>query len=281
MSTSVGTVSPERVPLHEGLVLALGDDPLDERVPLRRQSARHRTSADTGDASRVPRGIVVQRLRKAARNKPADPSAAPRREPAGTAAALPSPNAPCTQRAPSRLVGRARGRSCDDEPARGIPPRPAHSSQSSRVTPSTPSVAATTNSAPVPPRGQPRPQIAGEVRVPGRCRAGLTVIPVGNERRQGPGSPTASCLISTSSKSLTVVPSSTRPRAGPMVPVVHEGAPLPAFCLPAPRMAEQARQLRMAAGPPIPWPAGLPVLRLPELPVSRHSRRLLALDEPS
>src|SRR6266487_3014100 len=112
--------------------------------------------------------------------------------------------------------------------ARGMPTA-AHSSQSIRVSPSTPSVAATANSAASAAR---RPARRSPVKsaYPG-VSSRLTLTPAwvsGASVRLTD----RCCLISTSSKSLTVVPSSTRP-ARWMVPVATSSAST-SVVLPAP-----------------------------------------------
>src|SRR6185437_10205034 len=103
--------------------------------------------------------------------------------------------------------------------ARGIPTA-AHSSQSSRVTPSIPSVAATTKSAQSAAR---RPALRSPVKSasPG-VSIRLTVIPSLTKGVRARFTDRF-CLISTSSKSLAVVPSSTRP-ARATVPVCKRSA---------------------------------------------------------
>ena len=85
--------------------------------------------------------------------------------------------------------------------ARGMPTA-AHSSHSSRVTPSTPSVADDDEQRAVR-RAQPRPQVPGEVRVPG-VSSRLTVSP-SETNGASVRFTDRFCLISTSSKSLAVV----------------------------------------------------------------------------
>ena len=116
--------------------------------------------------------------------------------------------------------------------ARGIPTA-AHSSQSSRVTPSTPSVAATTNSAQSAARSPAR-RSPVKSAYPG-VSSMLTVTPSETNGVRARFTDRF-CLISTSSKSLAVVPSSTRPAPGDGA-CVHEER-LCQRCLPAPRMAD-------------------------------------------
>src|SRR5215472_391968 len=112
--------------------------------------------------------------------------------------------------------------------ARGMPTA-AHSSQSMRVRPSTPSVAATANSAASAAR---RPARRSPVKsaYPG-VSSRLTLTPAW-VRGASVRLTDRCCLISTSSKSLTVVPSSTRP-ARWMVPVATSSAST-SVVLPAP-----------------------------------------------
>ncbi len=143
--------------------------------------------------------------------------------------------------------------------ARGIPTA-AHSSQSSRVTPSTPSVAATTNSAQSAARSPAR-RSPVKSAYPG-VSSRLTVIPSETNGVRARFTDRF-CLISTSSKSLAVVPSSTRP-ARATVPVCKRSASA-SVVFPLPEWPTSTT-LRMPPAPDsLPAPAGPAP---PELPVS-------------
>ena len=223
------------VAVHQGLVLGLGDDPLDQRVPGLGDGVRCSGSASRG----VGPGLVDGRARAGRAGR--RPSRR-RRASAGTAAAR-RPRTPAGRSATTASKS-ARGWSrWVTTTARGMPTA-AHSSHSSRGRAVHPVDGGDHEQGGVG-GPQPGPQLADEVGVTGGVEQ-VDVHPRVGARRRGQGRERPR-RCSTSSWSETVVPSSTRPARG-IVPVAASSAST-RVVLPAPEWPTSTT-LRTPSAPP-------------------------------